>query len=316
MERKKYIDILKCLAVLLVLNSHLDSIYPVAALATGGAIGNCLFFMVSGYTWANIKEKSFLKWIKKKLKAIWTPTVLTNFLYVIIYVGIMQMTLVKGIEIFLYPNKSWFCGAILLYALLYYWIVKKNSNKIFIWTFIVLGIVYIVDYIFFIDKSMFSIETFSPVNLCRIIFYFMCMLIGYFYRENKIKNLLRKDVNLILSILSFVSIYIMKYLMSRYSILLNIQFLNQICTLLCVFFLFSWLKQNEENLKERKIVRIIATYSWEIYLTQTLIIPKCEIYKFPISLFMVLCGIIISAFLLKKIMKTFWSFIEERRTAR
>ena len=44
-------DIMKCLAVLLVMNSHMDLLYgKYSALATGGAIGDVLFFFASGYT--------------------------------------------------------------------------------------------------------------------------------------------------------------------------------------------------------------------------------------------------------------------------
>ena len=35
-SKKQYIYWLKCLAVMLVLNSHLDNIYPISALAVGG----------------------------------------------------------------------------------------------------------------------------------------------------------------------------------------------------------------------------------------------------------------------------------------
>lgn len=44
-----FIDYLKTVAVLLVINSHFDCLYPIPALATGGAMGNALFFIVSGF---------------------------------------------------------------------------------------------------------------------------------------------------------------------------------------------------------------------------------------------------------------------------
>lgn len=59
-KEKNYIYLAKFFAVLLVLNSHLDKCYPIPALATGGALGNALFFFVSGYTWWNAKNKDFL----------------------------------------------------------------------------------------------------------------------------------------------------------------------------------------------------------------------------------------------------------------
>lgn len=55
-REKQFINYLKGFAVLLVLNSHLDSIYSTAALGFGG-LGNAIFFCVSGYTWAELHSK-------------------------------------------------------------------------------------------------------------------------------------------------------------------------------------------------------------------------------------------------------------------
>ena len=50
-EKKRYalLDVLRVAAILLVLNSHFDPLYPIPALATGGAAGNGQFFVLSGY---------------------------------------------------------------------------------------------------------------------------------------------------------------------------------------------------------------------------------------------------------------------------
>ncbi len=75
--RDPAIDFVKCLAVLLIVNSHLDSFYPdgVRMLATGGAIGNSLFFYCSGYTLAHGRFDSFASWYKRRLSRI-LPTFL------------------------------------------------------------------------------------------------------------------------------------------------------------------------------------------------------------------------------------------------
>lgn len=45
------VDILKCIAAILITNSHMDMLYPkFSFLATGGAIGDALFFFCSGFT--------------------------------------------------------------------------------------------------------------------------------------------------------------------------------------------------------------------------------------------------------------------------
>ena len=58
-DRDYAIDIVKFLAVLLIINSHADVMYPhYKMLATGGAIGDCLFLFCSGFTlfWGGAKK--------------------------------------------------------------------------------------------------------------------------------------------------------------------------------------------------------------------------------------------------------------------
>ena len=44
-------DILKFIACLAITNSHFDVVYgPLSPIATGGAIGDILFFFASGFT--------------------------------------------------------------------------------------------------------------------------------------------------------------------------------------------------------------------------------------------------------------------------
>ena len=71
--RYNFIPYLKTLAVLLVINSHLDAYYPHSALATGGALGNALFFVVSGFCLADIHDK-FDKWYFYRVLKIYPQT--------------------------------------------------------------------------------------------------------------------------------------------------------------------------------------------------------------------------------------------------
>ena len=50
-QRDLSIDILKFIACLAITNSHFDVVYgPLSPIATGGAIGDILFFFASGFT--------------------------------------------------------------------------------------------------------------------------------------------------------------------------------------------------------------------------------------------------------------------------
>lgn len=74
MEKRDYsIDILKFLAVFLIINSHMDALYvKYEMLATGGAIGDVLFLFASGYTLLLSKRKqSFDNWYKRRINRIY-----------------------------------------------------------------------------------------------------------------------------------------------------------------------------------------------------------------------------------------------------
>lgn len=76
--RDMSIDWIKFLSVFLIINSHSDVMYPrFSIIATGGAIGDCLFLFVSGYTlWLNRSElPSFANWYKRRINRIY-PTVI------------------------------------------------------------------------------------------------------------------------------------------------------------------------------------------------------------------------------------------------
>ena len=68
-DRDYSIDILKFLAVFLIINSHMDALYvKYGMLATGGAIGDVLFLFASGYTLLLSKRNlSFDNWYKRRI---------------------------------------------------------------------------------------------------------------------------------------------------------------------------------------------------------------------------------------------------------
>ena len=78
------IDLLKFLAVFLIINSHSDIAYPkFSMLATGGAIGDCLFLFCSGFTLLLGGVKRFDLYYKRRVNRIY-PSV---FASVAIYIG-------------------------------------------------------------------------------------------------------------------------------------------------------------------------------------------------------------------------------------
>ena len=93
-ERDYSIDILKFLAVFLIINSHMDALYvKYDMLATGGAIGDVLFLFASGYTLLLSKRNlRFDNWYKRRINRIY-PSVFVCVVMGAMFVGKFSMSL-------------------------------------------------------------------------------------------------------------------------------------------------------------------------------------------------------------------------------
>lgn len=91
MKKNLSLELLKFLAVLLVFNSHCDPLYGrYAALATGGAIGDALFFFASGFTLFLGRFARFDNWYKRRIKRIYPS--LIAWAFILSVAGVFQMT--------------------------------------------------------------------------------------------------------------------------------------------------------------------------------------------------------------------------------
>lgn len=76
-KRDYSIDILKFFAVFFIINSHMDICYPrFSILATGGAIGDCLFLFASGYTLFWKQPTRFDNWYKRRINRIYPSVIM------------------------------------------------------------------------------------------------------------------------------------------------------------------------------------------------------------------------------------------------
>ena len=171
-ERDYAIDIVKFLAVLLIINSHADIMYPkYQMLATGGAIGDCLFLFCSGFTlfWGGVK--SFGSYYKRRISRIY-PSVLISVLF--IHLITMNPTF-KFTEL---AGGSFIIAIMAYYVLLYF--VRKFALDRINWILMCVAIVSIVVYVFWFpfkydvsSKGIYGITT-----QYRWIPYFAAMLLG------------------------------------------------------------------------------------------------------------------------------------------
>lgn len=171
-ERDFAIDIVKFLAVLLIINSHADIMYPkFKMLATGGAIGDCLFLFCSGFTLFWGGQKSFGDYYKRRISRIY-PSVLMSVLFVHLACmnPIFELKELAG---------GSFIIAIMLYYVLLYFVRKYALNEINL-ILLLVAVASIVVYAFWFpykydvsSKGIYGITT-----QYRWLPYFAAMLLG------------------------------------------------------------------------------------------------------------------------------------------
>lgn len=155
-KRYFFVYILKTIAILLVMNSHFDTLYPVSALGTGGALGNSLFFIVSGFSLWPINRK-FSEWIIRRVERLYLPTLLATIL-TLFTIKRGFLTRSNALFIFVWPTMYWFVGGILVFYLLFYalkWVVSKRQ---FAWLFLCLLGIYALGYVL-LDTSVWVVES-------------------------------------------------------------------------------------------------------------------------------------------------------------
>ena len=126
MKRDVSIDIIKCMAAMLITYSHMGMLFPppYAALSTGGAMGDVLFFFCSGYTLLlGRDDNGFFNWYKRRINRIY-PTVFAWALMACVCFDLhvdFVYTLLWG--------GGWFVTCIMLYYVLFYFIRKFAFSR-------------------------------------------------------------------------------------------------------------------------------------------------------------------------------------------
>lgn len=124
-RRDESIDFVKVIATLLVLNSHMEICYGShSVLATGGGIGDALFFFISGFTLFMGRKADFTNWYKRRLGRIY-PTILAMGLVSCLVFG-KDFSFIDIIS----ASNYWFIQCILVCYLLIYPIIKYEFNLI------------------------------------------------------------------------------------------------------------------------------------------------------------------------------------------
>ena len=124
-QRDVSIDMMKFFAVLAITNSHMELLYgKYSALATGGAIGDVLFFFVSGFTILLGGVKTFDNYYKRRINRIY-PTVFAWALVSCMVFGNDR----NMVDIILFGG-GWFVSCIMIYYVFLFFIRRYLLNRL------------------------------------------------------------------------------------------------------------------------------------------------------------------------------------------
>lgn len=296
-ERNIGIDVLKFFAALLITNSHMGLLYgKYSFLATGGSIGDALFFFCSGFTlFLKPMEgiKQFPDWYKRRINRIY-PTVFA--------VAILACTFFNGHrtinEIILYGG-GWFVSCIMLYYIAIHFVGSYLKDKIY-W---VIALVFIATgiWFYFIYQTP-NLSIYSPDCYIRWLFYFAFMLLGAKMGTitGQIKLKPKTDwLMLLLCIIVFYGIFIASI---KFQKIVAIQYLSVFPLLGTMYYAYKvcngrMFTKIYNSKTGNFVIRFIGGLCLEIYLVQFYLFTDKMNHIFPLNILIMFLIIFVAAYL-------------------
>jgi surface polysaccharide O-acyltransferase-like enzyme len=278
-------------------------------LATGGAIGDALFFFCSGFVLFLGRIDRFDNWYKKRINRIY-PSI---FAWALIKV-FLGLSFENLIEIIVYGG-GWFVSCIMIHYIVLYIIRKYMINHlklVFLLICFIIGALYLFE-----DRPnnyfMYGGYVYTYFRWC---YFFIFTLFGAIVGNTKKEQLPRKR-NVIYLTFSIFAYYGILYLSQINTLANKLQIISLMPLLLiCLYFYYVCNTRILKKLYKTKyigfIMNSISVLTLEIYIVQYAIITDKLNYLFPINIIIVFVIIVIVAYLTKTIGKIILQTFYER----
>lgn len=278
----QFIVFLRALACVLITNSHQEEIYPIRILASGGLLGDVIFFAISGYCLYSMKQQSFGKWYVKRLRRVYPPVWLTAGIFLLggIYgaVGIGRV-----LELMIYPTHYHFVASILVLYVVFYFVMRfinrypGQQTRVLGYMAAAVAVLYFILFYTVYDHSYYHIDDVNNKMIWHL--FLLSMMIGCYFRLNEQKYL-NKGGTLpwIAMAVSMVLYFGTKFGASRGMIPAQLQWINQLMLLVLLACVFRSVMGIEQKIKRIPTaifapIRTITDMAFELYLAQAVIIP-------------------------------------------
>ena len=289
-QRNISIDILKFFAAIVITNSHMDALYPhFKVLATGGAIGDALFFFCSGFTLFLGRMGRFDNWYKRRINRIY-PTI---FAWAIIRAFVFHND--HGMQDTILSGGGWFVSCIMLYYVVLYFIQRYMIHHL-MW---IIGVVILACSSWFVVA-----DTPNNYNMYfKWFHFFIFMLLGAMMGISK-KIYKFHSVWDSMKLLGYIGMFYTFYALKNIPDCNKLQMLTWFPLMGVTFYFYKVC--NCELLKcafNHKIIgwpiKFIGSLCLEIYLVQGFLLTDIMNSIFPLNLFIVFALIVMAAYLLR-----------------
>jgi hypothetical protein len=285
------LDIMKVLAVFMIMNSHMTVCYVdrMKMLASGGGLGDTLFFFCSGFTLFLGKRLRFDNWYKKRIQRIF-PTLIAISL---LAAGVFGQE--EGVLDVFTGRKFWFLNCILCYYALFYPILWYGKHLRALFGCVLVAVVVIWFALFdFTGKGIFYGH-----DDFRRIFYFLFMMQGALMGVNREKFVYRAWHPI-----AFVACVSAWYGVLFFTSDTNWQILSMIPLLGVSRYGYltcsaPWLGRLYQSRYVGRAMYFIAMLCLEIYVIQHYVITDFFNVVFPLNIPLVMGLIIASAYVLR-----------------
>lgn len=301
-DKKQFINLLRVLAAICITNSHFANVWPISGIASGGMLGDVLFFAVSGYCLyhSDFRLCDFGRWYIKRIKRIYITVILIVFL-TCCFSG-FPTTAEGWIRTFIYPTQYHFIASIMvLYIVYYIWMNLLKRWRVQVW---ISGAVFVICtvciYVLIFDTNWYHIDVVED-HFIRLLF-FAAMLLGAYFREAEQRNKKFADdrvgITGVLSIVSVIIYFGVRMAVPRFE-LYTVQILTWAAIMFALYWIFRWAESLEPFLlklpgKVNRIFEFLAGITLQIYLVQFPIIERFETIIFPFNL-LIITGVVIGA---------------------
>jgi hypothetical protein len=307
-----YLDLLRAVAIVLVVNSHLDELYPIPQLGTGGVFGNELFFFISGYglyLGYQASREAIGGWLKRRLTRVYEPLfIVATFL---VLVGDAHIrTFSDFFFLYIIPLQFWFLPTIVgCYIPIYFIMAKMETKRAYACLFGALALAYILLFAIFAEKTSWLTEHYdvqTEVTLpLRIIFYFGTMAMGV-YAAKFHADTRGKLSDLLWLLVSIAGFYLFVGSLGRITPF-EIQIIDRIPALAFLVFAFRFARYQplEQFIANHLagLVTLLAGTALQIYLVHDFVLRQeaLKAISFPANLIVFSFATLLLAILFEKI---------------